>query len=104
MQKMSFSKGLCALVMLGMVITASLGCQSRRFYRTGNAAPVGQATTYEASPSSDVVQPATAAPTTTAPSGGCGPGCKSCGSRSLPILSRLQGYAPSSDGGSAGVQ
>ncbi len=99
MQKMSFANGLGALVLVGMLIIASPGCQSRRNYRAEGASPVGQATTYDDSSSGDVVQPAT-----TSRSGGCGAGCKSCGTKSLPVLSRLQGYTPSSDNGSTVMQ
>ncbi len=99
MQKMPFPKGLGVLVLVGMLITASLGCQSRRSYRAEGAGPMGQATMYDDSSSGEVVQPATASR-----NGGCGAGCKSCGTKSLPVLSRLQGYAPASNNGSTVMQ
>ena len=99
MQKTPIIKGICALAVVGTLIAASLGCQSRRFYRAQNTVPAGPAATYEGSSFSPGTysQPATTVPMSSSPSRGCGPGCKSCGNRAIPALAGPQMLAPDSD-------
>ena len=98
MQKTPIVKGICVLVIVGTLIGASLGCQSRRCCRARNVAPMGQSAAYDgpAYPSETYSQPTMTAPTTPAPSGGCPAGCK-CGRKAIPSLSGAQAFAPSSD-------
>ena len=71
-------KKFLVLTVAGMLIAGALGCQCRRFFPWRNAAVrTAPSATYDGA----VMPPPTYSESAVvvAPSGGCGPGCGSCG-------------------------
>jgi len=77
-------KKLVVLTILAVLAASAPGCQSDRSHLWGNAA--ASKATLPAYDGMAAMPPA-------APSRGCGPGCRSCGGNSLPLLSRPQAFA-----------
>ena len=80
-------KGLSVLMIVSTLIVGAAGCRQCNWFGRSS----GPAYSSPAMPAATYVVPGAMAPSTSpAP---CGPGCNSCSSNSLPILSGAQGYA-----------
>ena len=95
--EMRAMKRLFVLTIVAILAAGGPGCQSRRCcpWRNGPVStPVSPIYDGMGAPSPVYSQPAAAVTTPGAPSGGCGPGCSSCGGSSPQVLSGPQAYAP----------
>jgi len=88
-------KGLSVLMIVSTLVVGAAGCRQCNW----SGRPYGAmmpTTTYvsPAMPAATYVAPGAAGPAISPPS--CGPGCNSCSSNTLPVLSGAQGYASAS--------
>jgi len=79
-------KGLFVLTMVSTLVVGTAGCRQCNWF---GRSP-GPAYSSPATPGATHVVPGATAPAT--PPASCGPGCNSCSSNTLPILSGAQGY------------
>ena len=81
-------KRLFVLTVVSTLVVGTAGCRQCNWFGRSSG-PAMQRPRHM--PATTYVVPAATAPATSPAS--CGPGCNSCGSNTLPILSGAQGYA-----------
>ena len=88
-------KRLSVLMIVSTLVVGTAGCRQCNWFGRPYGAMM-PATTYSgpAMPAATYVVPGATAPVASPPS--CGPGCNSCSSNTLPVLSDAQGYASAS--------
>ena len=85
-------KRLSVLMIVSTLVVGTAGCrQCNWFGRPYGAMMPATTCSSPTMPAATYVDPGMTAPI--ASPGSCGPGCNSCGSNALPILSGAQGYA-----------
>lgn len=84
-------KGFTVLMIVSTLAVGTAGCRQCNWFGRPSGA-MTPPTTYvsPAMPAATYVAPGAAGPTISPPS--CGPGCNSCSSNTLPVLSDAQGY------------
>ena len=87
-------KGLSVLVIVSTLVVGAAGCRQCNWFGRPSGMMMPATNCCPTMPAATYADPGVAAPV--ASPGSCGPGCNSCSSNTLPVLSGAQGYASAS--------